>query len=39
MVRADGECPMLAKLLNAVYPNIGPHKNSNHTVNGLYLLR
>ena len=30
---------LLAKLLNAVYPNIGPHKNTNHTVSGLYLLR
>ena len=30
---------LFAKLLNAVYPNIGPHKNTNHTANGLYLLR
>jgi hypothetical protein len=28
-----------AKMLNAAYPNIGPHKNSSHTVNGIYLLR
>ena len=30
---------LFAKMLNAVYPNIGPHKNTNHTANGLYLLR
>jgi hypothetical protein len=29
----------LAQMLNAVYPNIGPHKNTNHTINGIYLLR
>jgi hypothetical protein len=28
-----------AKLLSSVYPNVGPHKNLNHTVSGLYLLR
>ena len=30
---------LFAKMLNAVYPNIGPHKNTNHTANGLHLLR
>ena len=30
---------LFAKLLSAVYPNIGPHKNMNHTASGLYLLR
>jgi hypothetical protein len=30
---------LFAKMLNAVFPNIGPHKNSNHTVSGIYLLR
>jgi hypothetical protein len=30
---------LFAKLLNSVYPNIGPHKNTNHTANGIYLLR
>jgi phage/plasmid-associated DNA primase len=30
---------LFAKLLNSVYPNIGPHKNANHTANGIYLLR
>ena len=28
-----------ARMLNAVYPNIGPHKNGARTVGGLYLLR
>jgi hypothetical protein len=28
-----------AKLLSSIYPNVGPHKNSNHTVSGLFLLR
>ena len=27
------------KMLGAVYPGIGPHKNGANTVNGLYLLR
>jgi hypothetical protein len=30
---------LFAKMLNVVYPNIGPHKNTNHTVTGMYLLR
>ena len=30
---------LFGKMLNAVYPNIGPHKNMNHTASGLYLLR
>ena len=29
----------LAKMLNAIFPNIGPHKNGACTVSGLYLLR
>lgn len=28
-----------AKLLGSIYPNVGPYKNSNHTVSGLVLLR
>ena len=28
-----------AQMLSAVYPGIGPHKNTASTVNGLYLLR
>jgi pimeloyl-ACP methyl ester carboxylesterase len=28
-----------AAMLSAVYPGIGPHKNSPSTVSGLYLLR
>jgi hypothetical protein len=28
-----------SKLLSSIYPNVGPHKNSNHTVSGLFLLR
>jgi hypothetical protein len=28
-----------AKMLNAVFPNIGPHKNCACTVSGLYLIR
>ena len=27
------------KMLNAVYHNIGPHRNSAGTISGLYLLR
>ena len=27
------------KMLNALYNNIGPHKNGECTVSGLYLLR
>ena len=30
---------LFGKMLSAVYPNIGPHKNMNHTASGLYLLR
>lgn len=30
---------MFGKMLNAVYPNIGPHKNGACTVSGLYLVR
>jgi hypothetical protein len=30
---------LFAKLLNSIFPNIGPHKNTNHTANGIYLLR
>jgi hypothetical protein len=30
---------LFGKMLNAVYPSIGPHKNSSSTVSGLYLLR
>jgi hypothetical protein len=26
-------------MLNAVFPNIGPHRNVSNTVSGLYLLR
>ena len=26
---------LFGKMLNAVFPNIGPHKNSTHTANGL----
>ncbi len=28
-----------AQMLSAVYPAIGPHKNTSSTVTGLYLLR
>lgn len=28
-----------AKLLGSIYPNVGPHKNTSHTVSGLFLLR
>ena len=28
-----------SQMLSAAYPGIGPHKNLNHTVSGLYLLR
>ena len=28
-----------AQMLSAAYPGIGPHKNLNHTVSGLFLLR
>ena len=27
------------KMLNSVFPNIGPHKNSACTVSGIYLVR
>ncbi len=27
------------KMLNAVFPNIGPHTNGIHTVSGIYLLK
>jgi hypothetical protein len=30
---------LFAKMLNVVYPNIGPHRNGPNTVSGLYLLR
>ena len=30
---------LFGKMLNAVFPNIGPHRNSNHTATGIYLLR
>ena len=30
---------LFGKMLNAVFPNIGPHKNSTHTATGFYLLR
>ncbi len=26
------------KMLNAIYPNVGPHKIAQNTVNGIYLL-
>ena len=29
----------LAKMLNAVYPSIGPHRNTTNTISGMYLLR
>jgi hypothetical protein len=29
----------VGKMLGAVYPGIGPHKNASSTVTGLYLLR
>ena len=29
----------LAQMLSAVYPGIGPHRNSDNTVSGIYLLR
>ena len=28
-----------AAMLNAVYRNIGPHRNTANTITGLYLLR
>jgi hypothetical protein len=28
-----------AKMLNTVYPNVGPHNNTTNTVSGIYLLR
>jgi hypothetical protein len=28
-----------AQMLSAVYPGIGPHRNSDNTVSGLFLLR
>ena len=30
---------LFAKMLNAVFPNVGPHRNGACTVSGLYLLR
>ena len=30
---------LFGKMLNAIFPNIGPHKNGACTVSGLYLLR
>jgi hypothetical protein len=30
---------LFGKMLNAVFPNVGPHKNGACTVSGLYLLR
>jgi hypothetical protein len=30
---------LFGKMLNAVFPNIGPHRNLSNTVSGLYLLR
>jgi hypothetical protein len=30
---------LFGKMLNAVFPNIGPHRNVSNTVSGLYLLR
>jgi hypothetical protein len=30
---------LFGKMLNAVFPNIGPHRNVSSTVSGLYLLR
>ena len=33
-----GKIPF-GKMLNAVYPSIGPQKNASSTVSGLYLLR
>jgi hypothetical protein len=30
---------LFGKMLNALYHNIGPHRNSAGTVSGLYLLR
>ena len=30
---------LFGKMLNAVFPNIGPHKNAQSTVSGIYLLR
>ncbi len=28
-----------AQMLSGVYPGIGPHRNSDNTVSGLFLLR
>jgi hypothetical protein len=30
---------LFGKMLNAVFPNVGPHKNAQSTVSGIYLLR
>ena len=30
---------LFGKMLNAAFPNIGPHKNCACTVSGIYLLR
>ena len=30
---------LFGKMLNTVFPNVGPHKNGACTVSGLYLLR
>jgi hypothetical protein len=29
----------LAKMLNSVYPSIGPHRSTTNTTSGMYLLR
>ena len=29
----------LAKMLNAVYPSISPHRNTTNTISSIYLLR
>jgi hypothetical protein len=30
---------LFAKMLNVVYPNVGPHRNTTNTISGMYLLR
>ncbi len=30
---------LFGKMLNAVFPNVGPHKNSAHTATGICPLR
>jgi hypothetical protein len=30
---------LFGKMLNEIYPNVGPHKNAQSTVSGIYLLR